>query len=198
MDGDLPLLQLPSSAEVAAHAEATPSMVQDGCNLVASTVPMGQLEVLTPTIAMVVEGAATSSLPPAVQPVVRSRSLEDAIPTEATVVEGAATSSLPPPVVQPMVGSRLQPVMTPRRSERHLTTADGASAMDEDALAKAMRRKAAMYTPPIGTSLANKSFLSYSNSKISSKLRNVGVCLGRNENEITVSANMLKHMEYDR
>ena len=70
---------------------------------------------------------------------------------------------------------------------------------DEDALSKAMRRKAAMLDPtPVGTSKKNNSFLSFSSSKVSSNLAKVGVNLGRNENEIVVSTNALKHMEYDR
>ena len=70
---------------------------------------------------------------------------------------------------------------------------------DEDALSKAMRRKAAMLDPtPVGTSKNNNSFLAFSCSKVSSNLAKVGVNLGRNENEIVVSTNALKHMEYDR
>ena len=48
--------------------------------------------------------------------------------------------------------------------------------------------------------MSNKSdsFLSFSSAKLSSNLANVGVNLGRNENEIVVSTNALKHMEYDR
>ena len=66
-------------------------------------------------------------------------------------------------------------------------------------MAKAMRRKAAMFSsPPLGTSATQKSFLSFSNSKLSSSLGVVGICLGRNEREIVMSANALKHVEHDR
>jgi hypothetical protein len=82
---------------------------------------------------------------------------------------------------------------------RHPVAADGSSVTDEDALSKAMRRKAALLSPPpMGTSINHNSFLSYSSSKISSSLAQVGVKLGRDENEIIVSTNALKHVEYDR
>jgi hypothetical protein len=87
----------------------------------------------------------------------------------------------------------------PRRSARHATAADGASSTDEDVLTKAMRRKAEMFASHApGTSKSLKSFLSYSNSKLSSSLAAVGVHLGNNDREIQVSASALKHMEFDR
>ena len=62
-----------------------------------------------------------------------------------------------------------------------------------------MRRKAALLDPaPTGTSKLHNSILCFSSSKVSSNLVKVGINLGRNENEITVSTNALKHMEYDR
>ena len=44
----------------------------------------------------------------------------------------------------------------------------------------------------------SKSFLSLSTPQLSSSLFNVGVSMGRNEKEILVSANALRHMEIDR
>ena len=43
-----------------------------------------------------------------------------------------------------------------------------------------------------------KSFLAFSNTTIFSKLNNVGVSLGKNEKDISISTNALKHLEYDR
>ena len=88
--------------------------------------------------------------------------------------------------------------MIPRRSGRHFTAKDGASATDEDALAKAMRRKAESFSTPVGTSRHKQSFLSFSTSAVSSKLSAVGVSMGRSEKEVVLSANVLKHVEYDR
>src|SRR4051812_41052731 len=62
-----------------------------------------------------------------------------------------------------------------------------------------MRRKAEMMDPSNARrSKKSDSFLSFSSSKVSSNLAKVGVNLGRSENEISVSTNALKHMEYDR
>ena len=81
--------------------------------------------------------------------------------------------------------------MTPRRSGRHFTAKDGASATDEDALAKAMRHKAELYSTPVGTSQHKQSFLSFSTSTVSTKLSAVGVSMGRSEKEVVLSANVL-------
>ena len=75
---------------------------------------------------------------------------------------------------------------------------DGSVATDEDSLATAMRRKALLngqLTP--GTSSKPKSFISLSTHQLSSRLHKVGVTMGRDEKEILVSANALKHMEFD-
>jgi hypothetical protein len=80
------------------------------------------------------------------------------------------------------------------------TTADGESVTDEDSLQKAMRRKAERnldYSGTISPS-KSKSFLSFSTPIISSKLGSVGVKLGNNEKEISVSSNALRRMEVDR
>jgi hypothetical protein len=63
-----------------------------------------------------------------------------------------------------------------------------------------MRRKAERnldYSGTISPS-KSKSFLSFSTPIISSKLGSVGVKLGNNEKEISVSANALRRMEVDR
>jgi hypothetical protein len=77
---------------------------------------------------------------------------------------------------------------------------DGSTATDEDTLKKAMRRKAAknldfagMEPPP-----SSSSFISLPTSAICSKLNSVGIRLGNSASEIHVSANVLRHMEYDR
>ena len=70
-------------------------------------------------------------------------------------------------------------------------------ASDEDSLAKAVRRKAAL-NDLCGTSFLSKSFLQFSTPLVTSSLRSVGVKLGSNEKEISVSANALRHLEFDR
>ena len=91
------------------------------------------------------------------------------------------------------------PTTTPiRRSERFGVGLDGASATDEDSLVKAMRRKATRNLDPIGTDLNLKSFLSFSNESIQSKLHSVGFNLGRDKPQIEVSTTVLRHMEFDR
>ena len=62
-----------------------------------------------------------------------------------------------------------------------------------------MRRKALLngqLTP--GTSSKSKSILTLSTQQLSSRLHNVGVTMGRDEKEVLVSANALRHMEFDR
>ena len=69
---------------------------------------------------------------------------------------------------------------------------------DEDSMAKAMRRKAVQNLDNQGITSSPKSFLAFSNTAIFSKLNNVGVSLGKNEKDISISTNALKHLEYDR
>ena len=85
-----------------------------------------------------------------------------------------------------------------RRSTRHGVGTDGASASDEDSLAKAMRRKASSNLDGEGISSCKKSFLSFSTPSITAKLDSVGVSLGSSEREVFVSSKALKHMEFDR
>jgi hypothetical protein len=54
---------------------------------------------------------------------------------------------------------------------------------------KAMRLKAGMKS-------SSSSFSHFSNSKISSNLSSVGISLGRHPEDILVSANVLRHLEY--
>ena len=75
---------------------------------------------------------------------------------------------------------------------------DGTSAMDEDSLKKAMRRKAACNLDSLGTDVKSKSFLSFSPISIQSKLNSVGFNLGSNKAQVEVSTNVLRHMEFDR
>ena len=75
---------------------------------------------------------------------------------------------------------------------------DGAATTDEDSMKKAMRRKAAHNLEMSGNNLSSKSFLSFSSPSISSKLNCVGVRLGSNKNQIDISTNVLRHMEFDR
>jgi hypothetical protein len=63
---------------------------------------------------------------------------------------------------------------------------------------KAMRRKAVQNLDGAGTSPVSKSYLSFSTPVISSKLNSVGIKLGSNLNEINLSTNVLRRMEFDR
>jgi hypothetical protein len=63
---------------------------------------------------------------------------------------------------------------------------------------KAMRRKAAMNLDFSGMTSRSSSFLSMSTPVLSSKLNVVGIKLGKNVSEVNLSANVLRHMEYDR
>jgi hypothetical protein len=85
-----------------------------------------------------------------------------------------------------------------RRSSRHTVAEDGSIATDEDTMQKAMRRKAAKNLDFSGMNSSSSSFVSLPTNVISSKLNSVGISLGKNDYEINVSANVLKHMEYDR
>jgi hypothetical protein len=87
-----------------------------------------------------------------------------------------------------------------RRSGRFAVAADGSSVTDEDSLKKAMRRKAVHNLDSSGIPVASKdlSFLSCSAQRISSQLNSVGVRLGVNNNDISVSTNVLRHMEFYR
>jgi hypothetical protein len=73
----------------------------------------------------------------------------------------------------------------------------GAGATDEDMMQKAMRRKVAKNLDASGMTSSTTSFLKISYSKISSTLSSVGVSLGPSSEYISVSANVLRHLEYD-
>ena len=90
-------------------------------------------------------------------------------------------------------------VFQPRRSARHVVAGDGGVATDEDTLSRAMKRKAALNdTAGQGTKFPSKSFLQHDTSCLESRLVSVGVSLGRNVEEVSVSASALRLLEYDR
>jgi hypothetical protein len=70
--------------------------------------------------------------------------------------------------------------------------------MDKDMMQKAMRLKAAKNLDPAGTKRSGSSFINYSNARISSNLGSIGVSLGRGSNDISLSANVLRHLEHER
>jgi hypothetical protein len=74
---------------------------------------------------------------------------------------------------------------------------DGSVATDEDAMTKAMRRKADMNLDCNGMTSKPSSFISLSTPVLSSKLNAIGIKLRKNIDEVTLSANVLSHMEYD-
>jgi hypothetical protein len=65
-------------------------------------------------------------------------------------------------------------------------------------MAKAMRRKAEANLDFSGTVNSSKSFLSFPTPLMASKLHNVGLSLGTSISSISVSANALRRMEFDR
>jgi hypothetical protein len=75
---------------------------------------------------------------------------------------------------------------------------DGFVATDEDTMQKAMRRKAVKNLDFSGMDHASSSFIAFPTQVLSSKLNSVGISLGKNDFEINVSANVLRHMEFDR
>jgi hypothetical protein len=74
---------------------------------------------------------------------------------------------------------------------------DGSMATDEDTMQKAMRRKAAKNLDFSCMDPSTSSFVSLPTQVLSSKLNLVGISLGKNDFEINVSANVLRHMELD-
>jgi hypothetical protein len=89
--------------------------------------------------------------------------------------------------------------MTPtQRSSRHTVADDGSMDKDEDSLAKVMPSKAAQNLNNQGITSSPRSFLDFSSTAIVSKLNKVGVSLGKNEKDISISTNALKHLEYER
>jgi hypothetical protein len=105
------------------------------------------------------------------------------------------SSETRPPSSPPHVAPCAPPT---RRSARQAVAEDGSIATDEDTMKKAMRRKADMNLDYSGMTSKSSSFISLSTPVISSKLNTVGINLGKNVNEVLISANVLRHMEYDR
>jgi hypothetical protein len=62
---------------------------------------------------------------------------------------------------------------------------------------KAMRLKVAKNLDPTGMKRSASSFISYSDAKISSNLGSIGVSLGRCSDDISLSANVLRHLEHE-
>ena len=146
---------------------------------------------LSPAAACSGPSAMTPVATVSVGPTARSSS-----PTSRTrVIPQPSSMAHPATPVGTMSGGLASPL---RRSNRHAVSADGSSPTDEHSLVKAMRRQAPrnLDTTP-GTS-SPQSFLSFSNTRISSNLKNVGISMGRNDNEINMSVGALKHMEIDR
>ena len=65
-------------------------------------------------------------------------------------------------------------------------------------MAKVMRRKAELNLDGAGIKSPSSSFLSFSTAHMSSNLSNVGVLMGSNVRDISISSNALRHMEFDR
>ena len=102
---------------------------------------------------------------------------------------------LTPPITVPHPDGLVTP---PRRSGRFGVAADGATATDEDSMRRAMRRKVEYNLDSHGMDMSSKSFLSFCPSSISSKFNNVGISLGSDSNQVSVSTRVLRHIEFDR
>jgi hypothetical protein len=63
---------------------------------------------------------------------------------------------------------------------------------------KAMRLKAAKNLDTLGMNISSSSFVNFSDSKISSNLSSVSISLGRHPEDISVSTNVLRHLEHER
>jgi hypothetical protein len=74
---------------------------------------------------------------------------------------------------------------------------DGSADTDEDMMQKAMHRKAEKNLDVSGNK-KSASFIKFLDSHISSNLTRVGVSLGSHSRDIAVSANVLRHLEYER
>ena len=142
---------------------------------------------------------------------VAASGVESTLTSPASVVPPAAqgtagwgaSAPAPPPAVVPgsMAGAAPAPgtVLQPRRSARHAVAGDGGAVTDEDTMARAMKCKAALNDTSVhGTNFPSKSFLQLDTPCLESRLVSVGVSLGRNEEEVSVSANALCHLEFDR
>jgi hypothetical protein len=70
-------------------------------------------------------------------------------------------------------------------------------ATNEDTMQKAMRRKPAKNLNFNGMDPSPSSFIAFPTQVLSSKLNLVGISLGKNDSEINVSPNVLRHMEFD-
>ena len=128
---------------------------------------------------------------PGVPSPVLSTGLEATVPVSPPAVLGRPAGDAPAPVTAT--------VQQPRRSARHAVTGDGGATTDEDTLSRAMKRKAALNDTTVqGTRFPTKSFLQLDTSCLESRLVSVGVSLGRNGEEVSVSANALRLLEYDR
>jgi hypothetical protein len=84
-----------------------------------------------------------------------------------------------------------------RRSGRHALAEDGSGDTDEDMMQKAMCRKAEKNLDVSGNKKSS-SFIKFSDSHISSNLNSVGISLGSHSRDIALSANVLRHLEYER
>ena len=84
-----------------------------------------------------------------------------------------------------------------RCSERHKAAADASKPTDEDSMMKAMRLQASRNVNCSQGTATAKSFLSFLNSQVNSNLESLGLRLGRNAKERSVSASVLKNIEFD-
>jgi hypothetical protein len=63
---------------------------------------------------------------------------------------------------------------------------------------KAMRLKAVKNLDGSGTKISSSYFIIFSNTRISSNLDSIGVSVGQNPDDISVLANVLRHLEHER
>ena len=156
----------------AAPSSPDKSPVASAAELSPPAHPLGvsRLDIDWPTIGGVPTPPTTS---PTVSP----------IREEATPMQVAEESLAPSPAL--------------RRSGRQKVAADGSKPSDEDSMTKAMRLRASRNLNFSQGTTTSKSFLSFSNAQVSSNLESLGLNLGRNAKEKSVSSSVLKNVEFD-
>ena len=102
-----------------------------------------------------------------------------------------STPTLPPTLHSTPTKSTTTPIC----SGRHFSSIDGSSTTDGHSLSKVMLRQAERNLYSLVSTPCNKSFFSFSDTRISSSLNNVGITIGKNDNDVRISVGALKHRE---
>jgi hypothetical protein len=141
---------------------------------------------------------SVTSSPPISKGMERSTSTASlSVPSPLPPARTSPSPSPPQPHTSPSPSPPQPQQRVVRRSGRHAQAEDGSADTDEDMMQKAMRRKAEKNLDTAGNK-KSASFIKFSDSQISSNLNSVGISLGSHSRDISVSANVLRHLEYER